>query len=383
MTYAIIFAVLVVLGFAVAMHKAQKDINCELDHDLEFAQPACSILPNRFQYDTRWFHDCCKFDKKMVAPSRIVAAIEEAIGMRETMLHYSIRKFTRTLSKKGMNVLGTYIGGGAVANTMLYMAGRLEEHVVNDVDIYVFVTRFGLRESLLNAHKVGNYKDVVTYENGYGELCQEEVMKDKCYKVQRSIAQDKLNFIICTAWDNKLPTAAELAADFDLNICQAAISLRRMELGITVKFDNVVSGYDHNVEVVRWHSPVQSTIRAMKKSLELGFGFGFSSGMSALFEHHTHHCKIHGTQLFGKKYAELYEQYYELHEYFTIERDIQWSECYVAKWNKGYELRQLRNLADRFFMLNEKNYAFDPSIKLTFEEKQFLPDPPEEIILDI
>jgi len=293
-----------------------------------------------------------EFKRTVLTAANLIGMLDEYLFRGEGYIKASIKRAVKEVKLRGHKVLGVYIAGGAVANVLIRKCKSHNTMPINDIDVYVFIDgekyRKNRASSVLRTHSFGKFESVVEGEDEYGMNIRHHIFKDKMYRVEKSYSYNKIfNIILCSTWENHIPTAEELAKDFDINVCQAAIDLRTKEVFVHNDILMAMQHFFVKVNILRWHSPVQSLLRAAKKELQL-YGRTHYARANAL-ETFAQWLLYEETspQVFGKKFVELYYEIPELHKYFRVER-CEETRAFKAVWDEGFAGFQTHQMAIKY-----------------------------------
>ena len=247
------------------------------------------------------------------------------------------------------NIIGAFVAGGAVANMMFQMAGNLPDAPMNDIDLYVFLDGAD-NDSYLRPHEVEDASRMTSHQGYNGEIIRDVLNYKRSYKVMTATSDwvhPCINVIYCTTNDGKMPSIENLITSFDLNICQAGIDLKDDKLVFSNSVKNTVHGYTYNVNIKSYATPIQSCIRVCKKAVDMYLEIGnLDRMMEEVYREWYAYVTKYQHQYFGTKYAEMWNEFPELHKYFSVEQAP--NGAFEAVWVPWFENKCIENMLKEY-----------------------------------
>jgi len=230
-----------------------------------------------------------------------------------------VERILDELSKYGELPQHGFIGGGAIANTVLKLKWG-GEYPINDFDIFIEA------EPTANQSFTPIRSNKMLFEDYNLEYGTANISIDKgsSYRILNVEREGIYNFIEISRVsdrDNRYDYNYILNG-FDLNCCQIGIDLNKRKLYYTKSFENFLE--NKQLEVSSLYTPCHTAIRLFKKIDELNCYCDLEYNMELLSIPMTKHSSVYVNRYsfglyFGEKYLSMYKKYYsKLKEYFTM-----------------------------------------------------------------
>lgn len=232
-----------------------------------------------------------------------------------------VERILDELSKYGELPQHGFLGGGAVANTILKLKWG-GEYPINDFDIFIEADT-NLTNNQSNTPIRSNKMLFEEHNLEYG-TSNISIDRGSSYRILNVEREGIYNFIEITRIidrDNRYDYNYILNG-FDLNCCQIGIDLNKRKLYYTKAFDNFLE--NKQLEVSSLYTPCHTAIRLFKKLDELNCYCDLEYNMELLSipmaKYTSSYINRYSFGLyFGEKYLSMYKKYYtKLKEYFTM-----------------------------------------------------------------
>jgi hypothetical protein len=202
-----------------------------------------------------------------------------------------------------------FLGGGAVANTILKMCWG-GDYPINDLDIFFEQEGYGIPHTLTTPIRTDN----LVIDDYIGLRYNSEFS----YRITRVTNEGMLNLIQVSRVENRKDYSFILKG-FDLNCCQVGIDLSKNELIYTDEFESFLE--TKQLDVTSMYTPAHTALRLLKKKDELNCYCNVDSCMELLSQPFLVDSGTinNFSFLFGEKYKLLFEKYYEeIKDYFEL-----------------------------------------------------------------
>ena len=213
------------------------------------------------------------------------------------------------LSKLSTIPSTVFLGGGAVANTILKMCWG-GDYPINDLDIFFEQEGYGIPHTLTTPIRTDN----LVIDDYIGLRYNSEFS----YRITRVTNEGMLNLIQVSRVENRKDYSFILKG-FDLNCCQVGIDLSKNELIYTDEFESFLE--TKQLDVTSMYTPAHTALRLLKKKDELNCYCNVDSCMELLSQPFLVDSGTinNFSFLFGEKYKLLFEKYYEeIKDYFEL-----------------------------------------------------------------